>query len=319
MIVAARRLARRGLRLARRSRSAAEGVARSGADLLARGPGRGWNGYVEPRCLGAFDGATFNVDLSVPIDAPDSAELLLVPKWSRRPSAALDLELHADRGGWSASASRRISLRGDRPDALALPPGEYRLLLRCASADERGTWAVRPPRTLAAEPTRSSFARPDLGMDLTVTHLAASGVRLEVRHAPQSAEVDDARLGCTAVEIEGRAAVAADCEFVAVSGGRHPLAVSLPARIADGRFCVRLPMERIEQAGADTDWSLSLRAGRTELPIGRWTTDLLNPARQLRQQRISYIDSDGDMRQTRLRFDKTGAIVLHLSGKVQPR
>jgi hypothetical protein len=319
MIVTARRLARRGLRLSRRARAAATGAARSGADLLARGPGRGWSGHVEPRCLGAFDGAVLNVDLPVPIDAPDSAELLLVPKWSRRPSAVLDLGLRADRGGWSASASRRIGLRDDRPDTWSLPPGEYRLLLRCASASERGTWAVRPPRTLAAEPTRSSFARPDLGMSLSVTHLGASGVRLDVRHAPPSAEVDEARLGCTAVEIEGRAAVPDGCELVALAGGRRPRSVSLPAAVEGGRFRVRLPMERIEQSAADTDWSLSLRAGRTELPVGRWTTDLRNPARQLRQQRISYIDTDGDMRQTRLRYDKTGALVLSLSGKVRTR
>jgi len=319
MIVTARRLARRGLGLARRARGAAAGAARTGADLLELAPGRGWNGYVEPRCLGAFDGAVLNVDLPVPLDAPESAELLFVPKWNRHPKTALELELRADRSGWSAAASRRITLRGGPPGAQALPVGDYRLLLRCKGPDGRGTWALRPPATIPAEPTRASFARPDLGMSLALRHLGAAGVRLEVRAAAPSVEVDDARLGCTAVELDGRALIrVGDCELVA-SSGRRAAPVSTPVRIEDGRFSAVLPLERIEHATGDTDWRLSLRAGRAELPIGRWTTDLVNPARQLRQQRLSYIDTRGAMRQTRLRYDKTGALVLSLSGRVQAR
>jgi hypothetical protein len=319
MIVTARRLARRGLRFARRARGAAAGAARSGVDLLALAPGRGFSGYVEPRCLGAFDGATLNVDLPVPIAAPEAAELLFVPKWSRRPKTVLELELREDRDGWSAAASRRIALRSGRVGAQPLPAGDYRLLLRCASGSEQGTWAVRPPHAIAAEPTRSSFTRPDLGMRLTLRHLGAAGVRLEVRAAAPSVEVDDARLGCTAVEIEGRALIrVGDCELVA-KGGRGTAPVAVPLRIEDGRFSARLPLDRIEHAEADTDWRFSLRAGRAELPVGRWTTDLVNPARQLRQQRLSFLDTGGAMRQTRLRYDKTGALVLRLSGKAQAR
>lgn len=318
MIVTARRLARRGLGAARRARGAAAGAARSGADLVALAPGRGWYGYVEPRCLGAFDGATLNVDLPVPIDAPEAAELLFVPKWSRRPRAAIELELRSDHGGWSASASRRIALRGDGTSARPLPAGDYRLLLRCRSGIEQGTWAVRPPRVIPGEPTRSSFNRPDLGMRLALKHLGVTGVRLEVRAARPSVEVDDARLGCTAVEIDGRAFFrVGDCELVATGPGRRAEPVATPVRIEDGRFSARLPIELIEHAEAGTDWRLSLRAGRRELPVGRWTTDLVDPGRQLRQQRISYIDAQGAMRQTRLRYDKTGALVLSLSGKVQ--
>ncbi|MFH8485365.1 hypothetical protein [Streptomyces longisporoflavus] len=291
-----------------------------------RGAG-GTQGLLEPVHLSVRDSRTLNLAVAALAGEQIERAHLLVSRGHRRFRIPLAFERHA-RGGLLLAGTatlrdaRDASGEADAPDRPRLGEGVWRLTVVTADAlgrvQRRGIGLERdtePPLTPTLTPTLPHAPDPRTGTLVRVVRCRGGRAVLQVTRSRPRAELLRFVPGSDGITVHGRLVRTGRGRRWRAKAVRRRDGVTVPVgAMWDGtEFSFALPLAQMAGAGPGQwvwDFHVEPETHGTPLPLGRWLTDVRDPAAACPTPFRVFALPGGTLIRAHAHFTKSGAFAL---------